>query len=187
MPNLWDLIPEDGINFLFSLRSPWSTERTQKIISLLYFHMKPRSLLKICYTKNYPTVSWMQLKSPTSSFTMTARMWIYPRGSIVSMKLTIIWLLTLNGIQWSSYRQNHLCTCYSSSYITVLKNMDTSTELADKSMPKAFKSNSCFLPGFKFSPWMDEGSNLAHLKGLLHWWMTDAQCPAYRKLLLFSC
>ena len=95
-------------------------------------------------------------------------------GSTMSMKWAIVWLLTLNGIQWSSYGQNHLCTCYSSSCITVPKSMDTSTELADESMPKAFKSHSHFLPGLQFSPWMNEGSNLAHLKGLLRWWTTDA-------------
>ena len=103
------------------------------------------------------------------------------------LKWTIIWLLTLNGIQRSSYGRNHLCTSYSSSSITVLKNMDISTEFTDESMPKACKSHSHFLPGLKLSPWMNEGSNLAHLKGLLCWWITKAQCPAYRKLLLFSC
>lgn len=39
----------------------------------------------------------------------------------------------------TSFRKNHLCTPCSLLCITLLRNMGSNTELADKSMPKAFK------------------------------------------------
>lgn len=85
---------------LYSL--PWSTERTHLII-IFSPETQELNLLKNLFQKKYPIVICMQLNSSTSSFTMAVTMWIFPRGSTVSMKWTIIWLLTLNGIQCPSY------------------------------------------------------------------------------------